>query len=307
MNSEVKNIEISVIIVNYNTRELLINCLDSLHVNVTGVTYEIIVVDNASVDESVEAVNKKYPFVKTIPSPVNLGFGRANNLGAKEAVGKYLLLLNSDTILIEDSISKMCNFFTENEEKLKIGSLGCTLIDENNNIMNSGGGFPRIKYDYKEYFFQILSRVFKMKFEGSDEYDFTLPYFDINYVIGADIMMKRDVFNALGGFDDKFFMYYEEADLQYRLRKKLKLNCYIYTQTKIIHLEGGSDSSVQKVSNRKRIMIQESRNYYYKKNDTLYYPIYLITDMIFNVKTIFKRGYTYKENLEYVSKNIKSY
>ena len=106
MNSEVKNIEISVIIVNYNTRELLINCLDSLHFNVTGVTYEIIVVDNASADESVEAVNKKYPFVKTIASPVNLGFGRANNLGAKEAVGKYLLLLNSDTILIEDSISK---------------------------------------------------------------------------------------------------------------------------------------------------------------------------------------------------------
>lgn len=302
------NINVSIIIVNYNTKDLLINCINSIYNNINNISFEIIVVDNASIDGSVEALNVMFPKIQIISSGSNLGFGKANNLGVKKALGEYVFLLNSDTILIDDAISKLYNFFVSNEETLKIGGLGCRLIDEHDNTMNSGGGFPRVKYDFKEYYFQILSRVFKLKFKGSDEYDFTLPFFEINYVIGADLMMKREVFNKLGGFDDNFFMYYEEADLQYRLRKQLKLKCYIYTEAKIIHLEGGSsDKNLQKVSNRKRIMIQESRNYYYRKNDTLYYPLYIVSDMLFNIKNFFSRKYTFKENIEYVSKNIKSY
>ena len=114
---------VSIIIINYNTKLLTLDCLKSIYQHTKDIDFEVIVVDNASSDGSAEAIRESFPIVKVIEPNENLGFGRANNLGAKYAKGEYLFLLNSDTLLIENSIKKLYDFYIENEEKLHIGVL----------------------------------------------------------------------------------------------------------------------------------------------------------------------------------------
>ena len=109
------------------------DCIRSIYKYTKDIDFEVIVVDNASSDNSVEAIRESFPIVNVIEPKENLGFGRANNLGAKYAQGEYLFLLNSDTLLIENSIKKLYDFYTENQEKLHIGVLGCTFVDKDLN------------------------------------------------------------------------------------------------------------------------------------------------------------------------------
>ncbi|MEH3113538.1 glycosyltransferase family 2 protein [Pedobacter terrae] len=297
--------DISIIIINYNTKQLLYNCLTSLYNNTIGVKYEVIIVDNGSTDGSYELITKSFPEVLFINAGKNLGFGKGNNLGVKHATGEFLFLLNSDTILYENSIKMLYDFYCENEQALKIGVLGCKLVDENLQTINSGGGFPWVKNDLMEYYYLIKEKVTNKKIPARDTYDFNLPFFELDYVIGADMFMRKKHYDAVGGFDHAYFMYYEESDMQMALRK-LGYKCYVITKTSIIHLEGGSTDR-QKYSPFKRLVNQISRNYYFKKNDKKNYPIYLFTDMVLNLTRIFNRNYTFKENLDFVIKNIKSY
>lgn len=298
-------IDVSIVIVNYNTRELLKNCLQSIYQMTADISFEIIVVDNASSDDSLLMLESLYPEVICIISPSNIGFGKANNLGVKNANGEFLLLLNSDTLLIENSVFKLHNFFVRKETELSLAVLGCKLINVEGTVMNSGGGFPRVKNDINEYYYLIAEKLFFKKIKPRDIYDFNKPFFEIDYVIGADMFMRKSLFLDVNGFDPKFFMYYEESDLQYHIRK-LGFKIYVTTDTQIIHLEGGSTNMVR-YSPFKRLINQVSRNYYFKKNDRKYYPAYIIVDMILNITRIFNRKYTFKDNLNFIINNIKSY
>lgn len=288
---------VSIIIVNYNTLELTKNCIRSIIQHTQEIPYEIILVDNASTDGSKEYFEKRNG-IHYIYSNENLGFGRANNLGAEKAKGELLFLLNSDTILIENSIKKMCDFFYENENKLNIGVLGCKLIDEKHQITHSGGYFPT---PFSEYLL-MFSSYFKFK---SKEFiiDETKEYQMIEKVTGADMLLRKTVFDLVLGFSPLFFMYFEETDMQKRI-SKLKYKNYIYNNTSIIHLEGASFNKV--IANSKRFIVQRSKNLYFRRNFSSYI-LYVFVDMFFNLLRLFNSKYTMQENIVFIKENIRSY
>jgi GT2 family glycosyltransferase len=150
-------LNISIIIVSFNTKELLSQCIKSIFKHTKGINFEIIVVDNASTDGSQQLIKSDFPKVILIESEINIGFGRANNLGAKHASGDYLFFLNSDTLLIENSIKILKDFiYSESDPNLAV--VGCKLLDKNKNPHISYGNFPSI---YQEIFEYGLLKIFK--------------------------------------------------------------------------------------------------------------------------------------------------
>lgn len=231
--------EVSVIIVNYNTAYLLDNCISSLEEKITGLNFEIIVVDNASSDDSVDLMKKKYPLVKLIESKANLGFGRANNLGASFATGKYLFLLNTDTLMINNAIKVLFDFM-ELETSKSIGACGGNLFHENLE--------PNFSYSLV---FPSLKGIFayrsRLSFLQNNEYfNNTNKVKDVCIIIGADLFIRKQVFDNLGGFDSTFFMYVEDGELCYRIKKN-NFKIVSVPDAKIIHLQGKSSSNVFKL------------------------------------------------------------
>lgn len=245
--------DVSIIIVNYNTKQLLADCLATVFEKTKDVAYEVIVVDNASIDDSEEYIKERYPSVKWINSGENLGFGRANNLGAKYATGKYLFLLNSDTLLLNNAIRIFFDY-AESHQYEGIGTLGSWLLDKDGKPNNSFGFFPcvtnEIKYLLGKYQLPSLNDITEEK--------------EVDYITGADLFIEKRLFEGLDGFDKNIFMYYEETDLQYRLALR-SLSRKIIPGPRIIHLEGGSFEN-KGLSLKRFLMAQTSYNYYLRKN-----------------------------------------
>lgn len=245
--------DVSIIIVNYNTKQLLANCLTTVFEKTKGVTFEVIVVDNASTDSSEEYIKERYPSVKWINSGENLGFGKANNLGAKSATGKYLFLLNSDTLLLNNAIRIFFDY-AESHQHEGIGTFGSWLLDKNEKPNNSFGFFPCAKneicYLLGKYQLPSLSDITEEK--------------EVDYITGADLFIEKRLFDKLDGFDKNIFMYYEETDLQYRIAQR-GLSRKIIPGPRIIHLEGGSFEN-KGLSLKRFLMAQTSYNYYLRKN-----------------------------------------
>lgn len=292
-------IKCSIIIVNYNTLLITEACIESINKFTKDINYEIILVDNGSKDGSKEYFEARKD-ITYIYSSENLGFGKANNLGAKKANGEFLFLLNSDTILIENSIQKIYDFYIKNEEDLKIGALGCLLVDENLFVNGYGDRFPSCKEEISNYLSRIPLLNFFYKKNTKDKTDYlSNDYFEIDYVIGADIFIRKEKFNEIKGFDEDFFMYYEESDLQKRMNTILNLKNYVYTKTKIIHLEDASGKNIKKYTNKKRIIVHKSKNLYLKKNDNKNFTKYKMYDNLFLWLSRFNKKYTLQEYLEY--------
>lgn len=251
---------VSVIIVNYNTCELLRDCLLSVYAQTKDLSFEVIVVDNNSSDSSKRVLENEFPQVKSIFSEVNLGFGKANNLGVKNSEGDFVFFLNSDTVLKNNAIKLFYDFMQKNESKLRIGALGCLLKNLHEDIGFSYGSFPTIKNE----FFYILGKLKIRKIEDLRS-KAKLQYFDVDFVSGAALFMRKDVFMEIDGFDSEIFLYYEETDLQKRLYNKNFRNIII-TSPLIVHLEGGSAKSTKKISFNTLCFSQESMNYYIKKH-----------------------------------------
>lgn len=245
--------DVSIIIVNYNTKQLLADCLATVFEKTKDVAFEVIVVDNASTDSSEEYIKEHYPCVKWINSGENLGFGRANNLGAKYASGKYLFLLNSDTLLLNNAIHIFFDY-AESHQHEGIGTLGSWLLDKNEKPNNSFGFFPcatnEINYLLGKYQLPTLNDITEEK--------------EVDYITGADLFIEKRLFDKLDGFDKNIFMYYEETDLQYRLAQR-GLSRRIIPGPRIIHLEGGSFEN-KGLSLKRFLMAQTSYNYYLRKN-----------------------------------------
>lgn len=236
-----KPVELSIIIVNYKTASLVINCINSIYHTIQSVLYEIIVIDNNSEDEIVTLLAENYKDVIFVQSGCNVGFGAANNIGFKQAKGKYLLFLNSDTIVYQDVFGRMIDCLRKDE---RIGAIGITLTNKECQPLHSSGQFP--KY--------LLNLVPSTKTPVI--YANCKP---VDVVMGADLMMPRTVFESVGLFDENIFLYEEEMELQFRMR----LNGYwgvISQLTGIYHLEGKSSSD----SFRQKCMF-ESTCYIIKK------------------------------------------
>lgn len=245
-------VDISVIIVNYNVKELLENCINSVFAAAKNLSIEIIVVDNNSFDGSTEFIKQKFcgkKNVKIIESYINLGFGKANNLGVKNASGKYLLILNPDTILQENTLEKTIRFYESDEQT---GIVTCKLILPNGKLdLACRRSFPTLPVAM--YRILGLSKVFpRSKIFGK----YNLTFLDenstseVDAVCGAFLFIRKDIYNEVNGFDENYFMYGEDLDICYQV-KKAGYKIFYYPGTSIIHYKGESTkkSSISYVNN----------------------------------------------------------
>lgn len=245
--------DVSIIIINYNTKLLLAECIASIYEQSHRITFEVIVVDNASTDGSETFICNRFPKVHWINSGENLGFGRANNLGASHAQGKYLFLLNSDTLLKNDAISFFFEYMELHAEKEHIGALGCWLTGCDSKPCLSYGQFPSPQSEI----IYLWKKLVGIKLSS-------FSVLDVDYITGADLFVSHVLYNKLQGFDPQYFMYYEETDLQYRMNK-LGYKRRLLRSPEIVHLEGGSFSK-KGLSVNRFLMSQKSYNYYVRKH-----------------------------------------
>lgn len=255
-------IDVSVIIVNYNTCNLTIQCLASIFEKTCNISFEVIVVDNASLDNSVEMIKKKFPQVKVIESSENLGFGKANNLAAKYARGEFLFLLNSDTILISNVIFEFHCFMQQHSQ---IAACGGNLIDSLGRPVISHGKFPSLLQEFSDIgFYKLYLNWYKNHLsvgQKVDEGDIN----HVDYLSGADVFIRQSVWKQIDGFAPRFFMYYEETDMFRRLRR-LGYKVCLLPLLKIIHLEGGSFDKSHSINFNKYAIMFKSKVLYYQRN-----------------------------------------
>lgn len=295
--------ELSIIIIDYNSSRYLIDCLLSIVKNTTDVDYEIIVVDNASTENHLrkyEMIDKR---IKTFRSDKNLGFGGGNNFGAKEALGEYLLLLNPDTIIFDNSTKTIFDFIRAHSE---IGALTCLMGPTKNTLQkNFFGKFQSLasvtirRYNYPRWQKASLvsnsdSRIHSeaRRDEDSrkrmgrpralserDEPSKSSTFFYTDIITGAALMIKKSIYEDLKGFDEQFFMYLEDDDLCKRLVNAGYKNAVLNT-ARIIHLEGKTSNFKQK----KKYYYKSQDRYWQKHNGTI--PTMLMKIIRWPYKTI---------------------
>jgi len=229
---------ISVIIVNYNVKHFLERCLLSVLAALKNIKGEIIVIDNASSDGSVQYLQPKFPSVKFIINTENTGFGKASNQGLNLSSGQYVLFLNPDTVVPEDCFEK-CMFFLNSHADA--GALGVKMLDGSGKFLKeSKRAFPSVSASlFKLSGLSGLfphSKIFAKYYLG--HLDSTSNH-EVDVLAGAFMMIKRNVLAITGGFDEAFFMYGEDIDLSYRIQKAGFKN-YYFSETEIIHYKGES-------------------------------------------------------------------
>jgi hypothetical protein len=298
--------DVSIIIVSYNTRDLTIQCLDSVFKQTKNIEFEVIVVDNNSIDGSKQAITKWFPQVLLIENNENEGFGRANNIGINYAKGKYLFLLNSDTILL-NNVALIFFDFSESNQSLKIGALGAVLLDANKMMTRSSGIFPSKKAMLMHILIGYLQRKYydKLKKKEISFYQDASLYLKVDNVSGADLFVLKATMNEMNGFDPFFFIYYEETDLQRRLKDKGFSNMLINGPS-IVHLEGASLANLNN-SNEQRLIFTKSMFYYFKKHSPMIsFYLFKYLFLIIRFPTILDKRYTWIERKKYIIQIIKS-
>ena len=243
--------DLSIIIVNFNTKKILGECLESIIKTTKKIKYEIIVVDNDSKDGSLVLLKKlaqKHP-IRIIVNKKNAGFGIANNQGAKIAKGKYILFINSDTLVKKNVLGEMVLW---SEDNPKVGVSTCALKNSDNSLQGTGGYFPDLFKVFAWMFFleniPLVDRIIKpfhpmhpqstiYKGEG-----FFKKAHQRDWVTGAFLLTRKDIFDKAGGFDVDYFMYTEEVDLCWRIKKN-GWQVWFLPKWSIIHLGGASSTS----------------------------------------------------------------
>lgn len=282
-------IDVSVIIINYNTKELTKNCIDSIFEKTSNITFEVILVDNASTDGSLElfAKDNRIIFIK---SEKNLGFGRANNLGYQYAKGKYLFLLNSDTLLLNNAIYEFYAYMESHSTG--IGCVGCELVDEIGASSYSFGTFPNIKFFIGKILANYRIGLSCLYFPSCSSGKHPI---DVDYSSGADMFIPRSVADLCGLFDQDFFMYFEEVEMQHRFHEK-GFSSQVIDTPKIAHLFGGSGVKKGRKSSAKISMIELESRYIYcgKVFSLMKYLLISLLHMVL-VPWIILNGCTLKE------------
>jgi len=232
---------LSIIIVNWNVRDFLKKCLQSICHFSSGIEFEILVVDNNSVDGSAEMVRAEFPEVHLIANEENSGFSKANNQALRDCHGRYVLLLNPDTELIDNAFKKMVDYM---ESHADIDCLAPQLLYGDRSVQRTCRHFPSFFTDLMENLFLDAafpkSTFFNRYRMGAWPHDSACF---VDQPFGACLMFKSEVFKAIGLMDERFFMYYDEVDLCFRL-KKAGGKIYFLPDIKIIHHANKSSSQV---------------------------------------------------------------
>jgi len=237
-------VDLSIIIANYNTKKLLKDCLDSIYEDTKDIEFEVIVVDNASQDNSVKMIGRDFPDVVVIENITNDGFARANNQGIHIATGRHILLLNSDTIVFNNCFKKVFDFA---EKRKDAGIVGCKILNRDKSLQYSCYHHPNLLTESMYYAKGIMKNIWDpitwWKFMKYWDHDSIRT---VDSISGAFFWVKRDVFNVIGVLDEAMFMYYEDAEFCMRLCKKSKYKICYYPEAQIIHLGSGSATSYAK-------------------------------------------------------------
>ncbi|RZJ65315.1 MAG: glycosyltransferase family 2 protein [Flavobacterium sp.] len=250
--------QLSIIILNYNVRYFLELCLKSVEKAIAAIDAEIIVVDNNSPDDSCEMVKSLFPNVKLIENNENSGFPKGNNIGVSQAKGEYICILNPDTVVAEDTFLKVLEFVRGQQN---LGIVGCKLID------GTGKFLPESKRGVPTPFTAFTKVAGLYKFLPSVFGNYYAMHLDkertgkVEILVGAFMVMKRELYLSVGGFDENCFMYSDDIDLSYTILKSGKDNFY-FADTTVVHFKG--ESTIRDGLYMKRF--REAMNFFYKKH-----------------------------------------
>ncbi len=276
--------QLSVIILNYNVRYFLELCVLSVQSALETIDSEIIVVDNNSTDDSCAMMQQQFPNVKLIQNHENEGFPKGNNLGVEQAIGEYICILNPDTVVAEDTFSKILNFVTSDSVNNNLGIIGVKLIDGTGNFLpesKRGVPTPWIAFTKVTGLYKLFpSLSFGIKIFGKyyAQHLKENQSGKVDILVGAFMFMKRDLYLEVGGFDEACFMYSDDIDLSYRILQKGKFNYYFH-ETTIIHYKG--ESTIKDGAYMKRF--QDAMNFFYKKHFSipLVFSIFMRIGIVF--------------------------
>lgn len=262
-------LKLSIIIVHYKNKEVLFSCLKSIERNKPRVSFEVLVVDNDEEKTIEPSLKRKFPWVKYIKAEGNIGYGAGNNLGVKHAKGEYLFILNPDTEIISGSIDKLLNFIQDND---KVGIAAPILLNQKGKVyplQGTGKLTPLsaifgLSFINKFFPFNPISRQYWLL-----DWDKRKKR-EVDVIPGTAFMIRKKLFDEIGGFDEKFFLYFEEFDLCKRI-KDLSYKIFMVPEAKIIHLWAKSTSKIKQEKIEK--IFRQSRFYYFKKHYGLFRAI----------------------------------
>jgi GT2 family glycosyltransferase len=250
--------DLTIAIVSYNAKEELAACLESIYASTRLDSYEVLVADNASTDGTVEMLAGRFPRVRVIASPENLGFGRASNLCWHEAKSSLVLFLNSDTLVPERALDRLVELARKRPEA---GALGPRLLYPDGEIQMSFGAMPGVASEILQKLWNAGYARGKGPLRGAVRKRYSRER-AVDWVSGACLLTRRDTLETVSGFDENFFLYSEDADLCARIRAT-GARVLFTPQVEIVHLLGRSVSK-----NRHRVVYesQRSRLYFYEKH-----------------------------------------
>lgn len=265
MNEKMDNqydIDVSIILVNYNTTDLLVQAIKSVYQYSLGFSFEIIVVDNNSRENPQKALKDNFnDKIIFLPLSENIGFGRANNEGIKISRGRNIFLLNTDTYLLNNAIKILADYIDAHP---KVGSCGGSLFSAD---LAPTYSYHRIPYGIWSYEISVVTLGLSRLLVKHPFYNTTEKPIRVGNVSGANMMIRHDILKEVGLFDPIFFMYCEEAELSWRIRKAGYYNVNV-PQAKIVHLEGKSSQIIEK---RKLMELDGRKKYYIKTRGMRYY------------------------------------
>jgi len=229
---KIMSCSLSIVIVSFNSIKFLNNCLVSIFANTNGLALDVIVVDNNSSDGTEKKISEKYQNITLIKKHKNLGFAKACNQGLKVATGDYLLFLNPDTVIKKDTLVRSIKFLHSNPG---IGLIGCKLLNIDGTLQPSSSDFP---YLHKLIIDHALGwRIFPHSLRGKllTKYWAHDKIKEVDWVMGAFMLMRRSLINQLGGFDEAFFLYGEDLELCFRVNKA-GFKVVFFPNAEIIHI-----------------------------------------------------------------------
>lgn len=253
-------LKVSVIIVSWNVKDHLRKCLQSFFLYYPGEDYEVIVVDNASTDGTAEMVSKEFPKARLFIQNKNLGFAKANNVGAEKAKANNLLLLNPDTEFTSNQLSSLLQRF---EKDKKIGVIGCRLLNADKTVQSSVRAFPTVcdQLVIELKLHHLFKKIKCLQRYWGDYIDYGKEQ-EVDQVMGACMLVPREVWDELGGFDEQYFIWFEEVDFCKRVKQQ-GLKVLFSPSMSIVHYGGQSFDKVRGF--KKQQWFLKSQRRYIKK------------------------------------------
>lgn len=285
--------KVSVIIVNYNTFKHTCNCISSVYENTTNTELEIILVDNASTECDANDFLKKFPDIKLVKSQRNGGFAFGNNLGLNIASGDLFLLLNSDTILFDDSITKSAEYYFSLERP---GVLGCRMIYPDGKVQYTARKFRSISWELADLFRflpYLIPYNFRSKFMMGRYFRHDTSI-ETDWVNGAFFMFNKNILEILPSkkLDERFFMYGEDQLWCYQIKNAGFTNIF-YSGTSIVHINGGSTEIGKQLQLKKMMLRNEIEIMKYRKGKTLYFYTFRVFYTFVEFSRIFLKKIAY--------------